>query len=316
MKGQGRWRYWLVISLFSAAAAALFVLSVVTKLPDPLPKLTQAIGEALAVAVVVSLAVEPRLLRFFGEEIASQTFWSSFYSRAPDSYREAIKALASAERFGIHTQWQLTFDWADGEKVAIKVAAKCNNLCENRGPRPHDLLPRAFAYESVFPGLPAEFNTYMAICQDSAFNIDLIKDELVSIEHTEDGRLMIVPKSEQAEPYFSVPPGQRYTLITTATTYFGPAGHVPLIMPGPTLKCTVQLSGTALPDLYLSVMHPSSGTIMPPIEGAGKELSARGEITVGSVFIMGQAIMLSWKSSTNQHTSPILDHHPADVTAP
>src|SRR5215469_6532908 len=113
MKGQGRWRYWLVISLFSAAAAALFVLSVVTKLPDPLPKLTQAIGEALAVAVVVSLAVEPRLLRFFGEEIASQTFWSSFYSRAPDSYREAIKALASAERFGIHTQWQLTFDWAD-----------------------------------------------------------------------------------------------------------------------------------------------------------------------------------------------------------
>jgi hypothetical protein len=315
MRSRARWRYWVILGVFSVAAVALLVSSALTKLPDPYSKLTQSIGEALVVAVVVSLAVEPRLLRFFGEEIASQTFWSSFYSRAPDGYREAIKELASAERFAVHTQWWLTFDWVDEERAAIKASATCNNLAENRGARSHNLQPTAFAYESIFPELPATYNAYEVTCQDSEFYIDLIKDGLVRIEHADDGRLMVLPRPERAEPFFSVPSGQRYTVKTTATTYFGPTGYVPLIMVSPTLKCTLQLSGTALPDLYLSVMHPSLGTIASPIKGAGKELSERGEIDMGSVFITGQVIMLSWKLLTNQAASPTPSNH-ADVTAP
>jgi hypothetical protein len=298
--GRSRWRYWTIIGLFSVAAVALLTSSALIKSPEIFQKLAQSVGEALVVAVVVSLAVEPRLLRFFGEEIASQTFWSSFYSRAPDSYREAIKELASAERFTIYIEWRLVFDWVDDEKLKIKLSVTSNNHAENRGSRPQGLQPRLFVYESMFPELPTKFDGYTTVCEASAFSSDLIRDESVRIEHAEDGRLMVLAASEH--PYFYVPPGQRYTTMTAATTYVGPTGHFPLVMVNPTLRCTVRLSGTALPELYLSIMHPDLGSVATLVEGPGRELSAKADIDVGAVSITGQAILLSWKVMPHTNT--------------
>lgn len=87
-------KYWMILIIFGLAGLALFSMDAVISLPSQVHGLTQAVGEALVVAVVVALVVEPRLLRYFGEELSSQTFWASFYSRAPDAYREAIKELA------------------------------------------------------------------------------------------------------------------------------------------------------------------------------------------------------------------------------
>jgi hypothetical protein len=43
-------------------------------------------------------------------ELASQTFWTSFYSRAPEEYGEAITDLAAATQFAISFQWMITLD--------------------------------------------------------------------------------------------------------------------------------------------------------------------------------------------------------------
>src|SRR5450755_4711905 len=81
-------KYWAILLMFGLVGAALFTVDAVMSLPSQVHSITQAVGEALVVAVVVSLVVEPRLLRYFGEELSSQTFWASFYSRAPDAYRD------------------------------------------------------------------------------------------------------------------------------------------------------------------------------------------------------------------------------------
>jgi hypothetical protein len=71
-------------------------------------------------------------------------------------------------------------------------------------------------------------------------------------------------------------------------------GFMPFVSVGPTLEFSIQLRGTALPDLYFSIVHPRQGT-SPVLEGTGSDLTAKGVIRIGGVFIEGQSVVLSWK---------------------
>ena len=128
-------KYWVILFMFGLVGAALFTVDAVMSLPSQVHSITQAVGEALVVAVVVSLVVEPRLLRYFGEELSSQTFWASFYSRAPDAYREAIKELAAKTDFAHAFNFMLSFDWANKEKTVVKMTCEWTEHRENRSPR-------------------------------------------------------------------------------------------------------------------------------------------------------------------------------------
>ena len=295
MKRRGRWQHWMVLGLFALLAITLFLFPLLVQTPPRIQDLVRAVGEALIVAIVVALAVEPRLLRYFGDELATQTFWSSFYSRAPEPYREAVKELASAEQFSVAINWDIELNWADDQMTIIEMLIDCTNHVEHRGSKPHGLQPRTFVYESVSPAYVTKVRSYTSICQGAAFYSDLIKDGIAKIEQARDGRLLIIPARDRQPPYFYVPPNGRYTVITNLTTYVGEAGHFPLVVTRPTLDFTMRLRGTALTDLYLSILHPGRGSIATVTEGPGKELYEKGRIQVGGVFITGQAVMLSWK---------------------
>lgn len=294
MKSRIVWPYWLVLGIFCILAIALSFVSAFIDLPSRAHDLTQSVAEALIVAVVVSLAVEPRLLRQFGEELASQTFWTSFYSRAPEEYREGIKELASATQFTVAIHWHWTLDWADDDKTIIKLSAESVNHRENRGSKPFPLNPRTFVYEPPFPSLEAEIVSYSVVCQGAAFYANPIKDGLAKTERGKDGRLMIVPSVDQATAGFRVPTGLRYTFFTKAVTYVPSVGHYPFFITTPALSLTVSLSGNALPDLYLSILHPGLDAVMSHIEGTGPDLQAMGSIQVSEVSMTGQAILFSW----------------------
>jgi len=267
------------------------------KIPEQAQTLSRAVGEALVVAVVVALAVEPRLLRYFGNEVVSQTFWNAFYSRAPEAYKEAIKELAGADKFAEHARWNVTLDWANEERSVVRLTVDYTNFLKNYSSKPHGLQPYTFAYDSPFSDFPTEVHHYQTICQDSAFDTDLIKDGYAQISHAPDGRLLLTPKSDSQPPYFRVPAGQRYTIKTKVTTYAGTSGHFPLAVVRPTLQFTVQLEGAALPNLYLSLVNPGSGSVRPVVEGSGNEMAGKGAILVPGVFLTGQAVLLSWKSN-------------------
>jgi hypothetical protein len=63
---------------------------------------------------------------------------------------------------------------------------------------------------------------------------------------------------------------------------------------GPTLQFGIQLRGTALPDLYFSIVHPGQG-VSPVLAEMGTDLAERGLMQIGEVFIEGQSVVLSWK---------------------
>jgi hypothetical protein len=51
-----------------------------------------------------------------------------------------------------------------------------------------------------------------------------------------------------------------------------------------------------LPDLYLSLVNPGSGSVRPVAEDVGTKM-AEDAIPVPGVFLTGQAVLLSWKSN-------------------
>jgi hypothetical protein len=290
----------ILLIVFAAVAAFIYVLLAFLAIPEQLKNLSQAVADALVVAIVVSIVVEPHLLRYFGEELGSfgerlgtQTFWSSFYSRAPKVYIDAIKSLANADQFSASSNWIVSFDWVDAEKAIVKLSIQHTNYRENRSPQELQLITHLFLYESPFDGRESRIYQHAVICEAIEFYSDLLQDGHAQIKHDQGGSLRLEPSNETASPYAKIPPGARFTILTRAETYVSALGYFPLITNLPVLRLTVQLKGDALQDLYVSIRN--HGAIQkPPVEGKGKDLAGRGPIQIGDVWVTGQAAMLSW----------------------
>lgn len=286
-------KYWVILFIFGFVGVALFSVDAAVSMPSQVHSITQSVGEALVVAVVVSLVVEPRLLRYFGEELSSQTFWASFYSRAPEAYREAIKALAATTDFAHAFNFVISFDWANEERTVIQMTTEWTEHRENRSPRPLPLEINAFVPESHFQGLEARFTSCAIVCEELALYENLMDSGVLKVIQGDDGRLTMTQDESKAR-LFEAPPNGRYTKITSAVTYFSPIGFMPFVSVGPTLQFNIQLRGAALPDLYFSIVHPRQG-VTPVFDGPGTEMIAKDAIPIGGVFIEGQSVVLSWK---------------------
>jgi hypothetical protein len=107
---------------------------------------------------------------------------------------------------------------------------------ENRGARPLPVRIYAFIPESCVEGFRATFKSCAVVCQE--LNL--------------------------------------YANLMDAVTYLGTTGSVPYIVGGPALQFTIQLRGTALPDLYFSIVHPGEGSLGPVLEGTGADLAVKG----------------------------------------
>jgi hypothetical protein len=290
-------KYWAILFTFGFIGAGLFTLDALVSLPSQAHSLTQSVAEALVVAVVVSLAVEPRLLRYFGEELSSQTFWASFFSRAPVAYREAIKELAATTDFAHAFNFSVSFDWADEERTVVKMTAEWIEHRENRSSKPLPVEINAWIPQSRCQGFDASFTSCSILCQERALYANLMDSEDLEVTEGSDSLLFMTHSGGPRVPFFQAPAGGLYTKMTSAVTYFGPTGIIPYIAAGPVLEFNIKLSGTALPDLYFSIMHPgqgTQGTVSPVVEGMGTDLAAKGPMRIGGVFIEGQSVVLSW----------------------
>jgi hypothetical protein len=256
---------------------------------------TQAFAEAILVAVVIALVVEPRMLRHFGEE----TFWSTFFSQAPLPYRTAIRELASANQFTVAIKFRLTFDWADDERTILKLTIRIDHYRLNRRSRRYGVTPYNFVFESRFQQYPAEFRTYTMSSEQLAVNVDLLRDGLALTQHKPDGRLVV---SNKATPVLEVAPEERFFIQTEATTYVDTIGFYPLFVTRPTLSFSIQLDGDALNDLHMSIIHPASGTVNTQYDDIGSKLAKNGTMQVGGIFLTGAAVIISWKAVTSEKT--------------
>lgn len=294
MENRTELRSWLILSILGILAGALFVLSATITLPDGIHTLMQSVAEALTVSVVVALVVEPRLLRHFGEELASQTFWASFYSRAPRAYRDAIQELASATQFAIAVDIKAVLDWADDDQTIIRFHWETTQYRENRSNRPYPYEPRGNLYSSPFPSYKAEIEQEEILCEGATFRGSALRDNFSRVEKERDGRLVMKPVNKSPSSYFQVPPGMRYTAMFGGTTYVHESGRYPLGISVPALSITIELQGNALPDLWVSIIHPGSGIFDAKLSADGSSVAGKGPIRIEEVSLSGSVIILYW----------------------
>ena len=310
MKNRSELRSWLILSILGILAAALFLLSATITLPSGIHTLAQSVAEALTVSIVVALVVEPRLLRHFGEELASQTFWASFYSRAPKEYRDAIQELASATQFGIAVDLTVALDWADDEQGIIRVRLERTDYRENRSSKPFSYEPSGYVSSSPFPAYAAEIDQDEIICEGAAFRGSPLRDNFARVERERDGRLAVKPVNESATSYFQVPPGLRYTTIFACVTYKLASGNFPIGTSVPALSLTIKLQGNALPDLWISIVPPGSVILDPKLSMDGSSLVGKGPIPIGGVSLSGSVVTLYWarkkEGASNREAEPEL----------
>jgi hypothetical protein len=171
-----RGRHSAVLIMLAALAAFLYCLPLIVNLRSQFQSLSEAVADALVVAIIVSLAVEPRLLRYFGEELKSfgqqlgtQTFWASFYSRAPKIYIDAIKSLAEAEQFAISSNWMVSLDWIELDKNIMKLEIEHAYYRENRSAKDFSVMTRTFIYESPFANLKSMIQSHAVVCEAIEF---------------------------------------------------------------------------------------------------------------------------------------------------
>lgn len=294
MKNQTELRSWIVLTILAILAGVFFLVSATITLPDGIRTLIQSVAEALTVSVVVALVVEPRLLRHFGEELASQTFWVSFFSRAPRAYREAIKELASATQFNVEVNQKWVLDWADDDKKIIRFHHEFTSYRENHSSKPFPIEPKATLHDSSFPSYQASIERLEILCEGATFRGSPLLENFSRVERQNDGRLVVKPVDESALSYFQVPPGLRYTSIFVGTTYRHDFGRMPIGMSLPTLSLTLELRGTALPDLWISIIHPGVGVLDPMLSVDGSLLVDKGPIRIDEVSLSGSVIILYW----------------------
>lgn len=310
VKNRTELRSWLILAILAILAGALFLLSATITLPDKIDTLVQSVAEALTVSIIVALVVEPRLLRHFGEELASQTFWASFFSRAPRAYREAIQELASATQFGIEVNLKVVLDWANDNQTIIRFQNEMTSYRENRSNKPFPIEPKAQIADSPFPSHKASIDQYEILCEGATFRGNPLLDNFSRVEREKDGRLVVKPVDESALSYFQVPPGLRYTTIFSATTYKHGFGRTPIGMSTPVLSLTVELQGNALPDLWISIFHPGAGILDPKLSVDGSLLVDKGPIRIDEVSLSGSVIILYWApkqgSALNREAKPEL----------
>jgi hypothetical protein len=285
-------RSWLILSILGILAAALFLLSAEITLPSGIHTLTQSVAEALTVSIVVALVVEPRLLRHFGEELASQTFWASFYSRAPREYRDAVQELASATQFGIAVHLKVVLDWADNDQKIIRFHYEMTHYRENRSNRPFSYEPGGYIGGSCFPSHKSEIDQYEVICEGATFHGSPLRENFSRVVREKDGRVAVKPVSESSSSYFQVPPGLRYTTIFGCTSYKHESGNTPIGISVPALSRTIHLLGSALPDLWISIVQ--TGILDPRLSVDGSSLVDKGPIPIEGVSLSGSVITLYW----------------------
>src|SRR6266702_3027596 len=84
-------------------------------------QLLGALGDALVIAAVLALLVDPVAQIRFARQWGRDIFWAIFNPKAPDKFRDALKDLAAPKGYFRVCTYRFTMDWAHGSNDVLNV---------------------------------------------------------------------------------------------------------------------------------------------------------------------------------------------------
>jgi hypothetical protein len=230
-----------------------------------LPAVLAALGEGLIVAAALAALVDTRLKRDLANATSRMTATVFFRKllggeELPDEYFLGMERLAITDRLSLGAHWQVQLSWSP-DREWVRVVSTVHNSVRNTS---------SGAWAPVRPWLvehrderpESKFGRYEVLVHvNSGKNrADTVKRRLYS--KSELRRLTTrtptgIALDINPDDLTSVPPGAVADITISGESYHAKAGLMPLVCTYPTLHQVLEVTGSAVEDLDLSV---SSGT--------------------------------------------------------
>jgi hypothetical protein len=267
--------------------------------------LAGSFGDALLIAFVLALLVDPAAQHKFATEWGRDLYWAIFSPDSPQEFRDALQALAAPLGYVSHCTYEMEFNnLRQGPDIRLQVCARVRLsgvTLDRRGFRPSDKV-------SVTSSLEGARSRY---CYWSFEGDDTPREEyteaemeaLRAVSQDQGGRTVLDQSLLTAErtriPFHGKYKAERHVKYT-----FAGSGHLPLSQDRIVLHQVVVIRGTATSDLHFTLVRLGSGQIpdSPEIQKRpdGKlELHFENE----KVAFPGQASILSWRPKTAEESA-------------
>lgn len=293
---------WIILAALAIASVVCFLLEHTAFTDEGLARdLVHALGEAFAVAFFLGLGGDFYLKRKLGEESVKKGVQGALAetlgfldSAQPQALRSAVQQLAGSNVYIRQAVWSLDFDWANDLHTVIKIHISrrvTGKSLARGGYRPKGHL---WALGSV-RDYETSYLEYVLSCPNADINVSEDQESLAPFLAKSDGKVRLSQEnllSNRLSIEQSIPFEESFTQNRSVCMYQAAVSWVPLMHTDFEMNYKIQLGGSALPSLSVSVFHP------------GHEMTDQDWVYLGGVshvrlkewqnITPGQATIISW----------------------
>lgn len=279
-------------------------------------EITAGFGDALVIAFVLALLVDPAAQHKFATEWGRDLYWAIFCPTAPQDFRDALQALAAPVGYVSQCTYDIEFsDLSQGADMRLQLFAKVKLsgvTLDRRGFRPSDKVSAPSGHEGY-----SRYCYWSLEGDDTGSEVyrETDMEALGAISQEEGGRA-VLDQSLLRPERVRIPFQGRYRAERHVKMTFARSGYLPLSQDRIVLKQEVIIWGTAVTDLHFSLVRLGNGqTPDCPKKVTRPDGTIELHFENAEVAFPGQANILSWRPKTatesaeHRNTRGSTSHH-------
>jgi hypothetical protein len=256
-------------------------------------RLSGALGDALVIATVLALLVDPVAQIRFARQWGRDVFWAIFNPRAPDRFRDALKDLAAPKGYFRVCTYRFTMDWVPGSDDVLNVRLDLTveaTVLDPAGFSP-SIVVRALMCHDGSPARYVHWAFRGEDVQSGEFDESELKADGIQ-EQSPSGHTNLY----QAHLNFKglVPQGKTYVVDRTVLMTRWKYDYLPFWQGNVVLEQLVIVRGDAVSDLNFSVFQ-LAGPEMQREEVLRPDGKTEIWFRLPVVSFPGQSSVLEWK---------------------
>jgi hypothetical protein len=265
--------------------------------------LVLSFSEAALLAALLAIIVDPYLKRRLQQESGWGAIFAFLNPKAPSELKEAIQELADCKRYNTTTRWIIEFTWHDEDKTILAVTLQSENTGINLDHSPYRPAAQPWVLAST-RGYQTKFLRYSLSCPGHIPPVDVRGDELSPYVVTENN-LSIFLDEGRIVGRRRIPPDATFEKVVCTLMYRHSVGYIPLQHGMFAEDLTVELKGSALAEVDVTVSHLERRARKLPHEWkrpassrTNPDLRRFGRVTPGEVTLV------SWSPPSRVYYAP------------
>ncbi len=284
------------ISVTALSGVALVIVGntrVVWETENAWRQLMAGLGDALVIATVLALLVDPvaqiRFARRWGRDI----FWAIFNPRAPETFRDALKDLAAPKGYFRACTYRFTMDWAEASKDVLYVRLDVTleaTVLDPAGFNPNVVVRALMCHD----GSPSRY-VHWALRGEDVPSAEFVESELQAAgiqDQSPSGHTRL--HQESLKYTGTVPQGKTYVVDRTLLMTRWACDYMPFWQGNVVLEQLVVVRGNAVLDLNFTVFQ-LAGPEMSKEEVKRPDGKTEIWFRLHEVSFPGQSSVLEWR---------------------